>query len=239
VSTTANPYLLAHGSHPNPEDGRCAMEWVSYLAGEVHSDKPVCVSPFLREMGIALNDRWDEETRQKLRPYLARMIGTAGDGRDPERRQMVVDWLARFATPKYLDLAGRHETAERLRQLPDGLSIENLRRVLEEAKTEAQAARTEARAKFPAAAYAAAYAAYAAAAYAAAYDAYAYAYAAVAAAPSLDELRKRCCDAAMERLLPVRDEVNRSMLELLGRMLPTEPIQIPVAEDHALVCALP
>ena len=40
-------YTLAYGTHP-ARGGRCAMEWVSHLAGEAHSDQPACVSPVLR-----------------------------------------------------------------------------------------------------------------------------------------------------------------------------------------------
>lgn len=65
-------YSLSAGSHPTAEDGRCAMEWVSYLAGEPHSDTPVCVSPLLTNFCISLNDTFPDEMRQKLRPYLAR-----------------------------------------------------------------------------------------------------------------------------------------------------------------------
>ena len=39
----SSDYTLAYGTHANPEDGRCAMEWVSHLAGEPHSDQPRCV----------------------------------------------------------------------------------------------------------------------------------------------------------------------------------------------------
>ena len=77
----SNPYLLAHGAHQTADEGRCAMEWVAYLAGEKHSDQPVCVSPVLRRYCISLNDRLGDDERQKLRPYLARTIGTAGEGR--------------------------------------------------------------------------------------------------------------------------------------------------------------
>ena len=49
-------YWLSSGAHQRVEDGRCAMEWVSYLAGEPHSDQPVCVSPMLRAFCISLND---------------------------------------------------------------------------------------------------------------------------------------------------------------------------------------
>src|SRR5690242_21404680 len=78
---TMTEYHLSHGKHETASEGRCAMEWVAYIAGEPHTDQPVCVSPVLRSFGIALNDNWDDEQRQKLRPYLARCIGTAGDGR--------------------------------------------------------------------------------------------------------------------------------------------------------------
>ena len=81
----SSDYTLAYGTHASPNDGRCAMEWVSYLAGEPHSDQPVCVSPVLRSMCIALNDGLDQEPRQRLRPYLTRTIGTANDGLDAAR----------------------------------------------------------------------------------------------------------------------------------------------------------
>ena len=55
----SSDYTLAYGTHATPEDGRCAMEWVSYIAGEPHSDQPGCVSPVLRAFCIALNDGLD------------------------------------------------------------------------------------------------------------------------------------------------------------------------------------
>ena len=33
----SNDYALAYGTHASPLDGRCAMEWVSYLAGEARA----------------------------------------------------------------------------------------------------------------------------------------------------------------------------------------------------------
>src|ERR1700683_5091819 len=75
-------YTLANGTHSTPDDGRCAMEWVSYLAGEPHGDEPACVSPVLRAFCTTLNDRLEDGPRQRLRPYLARTIGTVDDGLD-------------------------------------------------------------------------------------------------------------------------------------------------------------
>jgi hypothetical protein len=73
-------YTLAYGTHPNPQDGRCAMEWVAHLAGERHSDQPGCVSPVVRALCVALNDGLNCTERQRLRPYLTRTIGTTADG---------------------------------------------------------------------------------------------------------------------------------------------------------------
>src|SRR5690349_5040779 len=124
-------YNLSKGSHKTAEAGRCAMEWVAYIAGEPHTDQPVCVSPVLRSFGISLNDNWDDEQRQKLRPYLARCIGTAGDGRDQERGWLAMDWLIREFTPAFLELVpakyGDSATyAEKLRACGPVLSVHAL-----------------------------------------------------------------------------------------------------------------
>ena len=204
TTAATDPYFLSQGAHPTPEKGRCAMEWVAYLVGEPHSDQPACVSPVLRRFCIAFNDRLGDQDRQKLRPYLARTIGTAGDGQDPERLRICSDWLTREVMPTWLDLAGRAETAQRLRTLPGELTAENVARILGEVREDVYEARTQARQRLlqrvreeckrrgltaaAAAAAAAAYAyAYADAAYLAADAAYAdAAYAAAADAADAD-----------------------------------------------------
>src|SRR6202042_1166465 len=140
----SSDYILAYGTHASPGDGRCAMEWVSYLAGEPHSDQPICVSPVLRAMCIALNDGLEQEPRQRLRPSLTRTIGTAHDGLDTWRGWMAMDWLARVYTPAWLHLAGLTETARRLQAAPEIHDPEGLTReleLLEDARREARAAR--------------------------------------------------------------------------------------------------
>jgi hypothetical protein len=140
-------YTLAYGTHASPQDGRCAMEWVSYLAGEPHSDQPTCVSPVLRAMCIALNDGLDHEPRQRLRPYLTRTIGTANDGLDTTRGWMAMDWLTRTYTPAWLHLAGLAEWGERLEAaaaVTDAASLRPALALLEDARREARAARARA-----------------------------------------------------------------------------------------------
>jgi hypothetical protein len=131
-------YRLAYGTHSTPEHGRCATEWVSYLAGERHSDDPACVSPVLRAYCTSLNDSLKDGPRQLLRPYLARTIGTADDGLDEARSWMALDWLIRTYVPTWSAAAGlsgaAHELADlapvmRASELPGALvALKNARR---------------------------------------------------------------------------------------------------------------
>jgi len=234
-------YFVSKGSHATAEDGRCAMEFVAYLAGEPHSDSPVCVSPLLRGYGIALNDVLPDDLRQRLRPYLARCIGTAGDGRDMERSWLAMDWLIRTYVPAWLALtpalAGH---ASVLRALPPVLAAENLTRAMESLS----AARDAAGAASWGAAGAAAGDAARDAAWDAAWDA--------ARNAAWDAARDAAWDAARDAawaaawaaagaaaraaLAPTVRELQVSAIELLDQMLPTEAIEIPVAEDAELIC---
>ena len=109
---------LARGSHRSLEEGACLLEAVAWFAGEPHTDSPACVDPFLAEYGRSLNDRLPDEERQLLKPFIARMAGTAGDGLGQARLNLAVDWNARVGMPRLLDAAGLHEHAEGLRALP-------------------------------------------------------------------------------------------------------------------------
>ena len=134
---------LDKGAHSSFEEGHCALEVVSWLAGEGFTDAPECASPVLRSYTIALNDRWAADQRQKLVPFLPRMIGTAGDGKDEVRSFMALDWLVRSFTPAWLDLAGLSAEASELRSLRrivDLAAVKAAGPVLRVAQTKAAAA---------------------------------------------------------------------------------------------------
>jgi hypothetical protein len=114
----ADEHGLSHGRHATPPDGMCAMEWVSYLAGEPHGDQPACVSPVLRAFCTTLNDGLQRAQRQRLLPYLTRAIGTAGDGLDTARSWAAMDWLVRTYATRWVAAAGLSGAARSLASLP-------------------------------------------------------------------------------------------------------------------------
>lgn len=139
-----NRIELAHGGHDNRDDGVCATEAVAWLAGEEHSDHPKCLSPILGQFLRTWNDALDGEGRRRLKPYLPRTIGTAGDGKDDLRGWLCADWLIRVYTPAWLELGGVKESAAALRVLApitDWAGVENARPGIATAKKEAAVAR--------------------------------------------------------------------------------------------------
>ena len=260
-------YTLAWGTHANPDDGRCAMEWVSYLAGEPHSDQPRCVSPVLRAFCTALNDSLEDEPRQRLRPYLARTIGTADDGLDEVRSWMAMDWLIRTYTRTWLGVAHLPGAARRLADLPEVVSSWDLGPALEAlniARGESRAAWSAALSPVRAATRTPWGAGRAAARQAAWASAGAAAWAAArVAVGDIDGDRARALareiggdaaatigrdaragasraaarDGARAALAPIIEELQGSAFSLLSRMLPTAPLAVPVASTSSAVYA--
>jgi hypothetical protein len=224
----------------------CAMEWVAYLANEPHTDQPVCVSPVLKSFCIAFNDALPDDQRQRLRPYLARCIGTAGDGLDERRAWMATDWIVTVYAPAWLDLAGLHDHAQNLRALAITNAtaakaalpaIREARKAMSAAWAAAgDAASSAASAAASSAAWVAASAAARAAARAAAWVAAGDAASAAARVAARSAARAAAGDA----LAPTVTQLQDSAFDLLDRMLPTEAVEIAEpyrAELRRLVAA--
>jgi len=125
----------------------CVMEWVARFNGlpEVDvSDEPDCTSRVLRAFAVAFNDGVDDETRQRLIPFIPRLVGTAGDREaDAVRAWLATDWLVRVFTPAWLRKAGLTAEADALLALPELTSAELARSaqpIIEAAQKKAYAA---------------------------------------------------------------------------------------------------
>jgi len=111
--------LLSGAHEPNSEGQMCVMEAVAYVAGEEWSDSPACASPVIAAFMRSWNDSLDQEGRQRLKPYIPKLVGTAASQEVEERRSfMAGDWQVRVFTPAWLELAGVTEEAAALRELP-------------------------------------------------------------------------------------------------------------------------
>jgi hypothetical protein len=135
---------LRSGGHRSPEDGMCVMEAVAYVAGEPHSDHPECACPIISAFLRRWNDDLDDEGRQKLKPYIRKLVGTRSTKAIEQKRGLLVaDWLLRVHTPAWLDLAGLKEQGDKIRALPELGSwnaLGDFRPALAEAKGKAAAA---------------------------------------------------------------------------------------------------
>ena len=85
---------LQSGKHEAGQ-GFCFMEAAAFIAGEDHSDHPACVCRVLGIFARRWNDHLKIETRQKMKPYIRLVIGTAGDGFGERRSWMIIDWCVR------------------------------------------------------------------------------------------------------------------------------------------------
>ncbi len=138
---------LERGEHTKAQAAKghaCLLEWTAIFAGVDYGDHPTCTSPVLGAFGRSLNDGLPEEQRQRLIPFIPRLVGTAGDpAADEVRAWMATDWLVRTFTPTWLRKAGLTAHADALIALPELTSTELATAalpIIEAAKKDAYAA---------------------------------------------------------------------------------------------------
>jgi hypothetical protein len=86
---------LSRGKHSSEEHGACVMELASMLAGEPFSDHPQCVCPVIAAVLRAYNDWTDDERRQELYGYAAKVVGSRASTRiERARAKQIIDWIS-------------------------------------------------------------------------------------------------------------------------------------------------
>jgi hypothetical protein len=97
--------VLSHGGH-SPGTDMCFMEAASVAAGEEWSDHPTCASKVIGAFGRGINDAMDEESRQSLKPYVLKVLGTAASvGVEVKRAKLAADWAQQFENANALNAA--------------------------------------------------------------------------------------------------------------------------------------
>jgi hypothetical protein len=80
----------------------CIMSFVAFMAGEYFGDRPKTASQIIRKFVIPLNDRVDPATRQRLKPFAPRIIGT-NDEHEDDRAALIWQTVIREILPVALD----------------------------------------------------------------------------------------------------------------------------------------
>lgn len=108
-------FQLLPYAHATAQDGLCAMEAVAWLEGLPHSDHPVCTCPVIAGYVRSLNDTLPHKKRQRLTPYLPRLVNTVSPSHEWERLHYLVSrafgshWLIVLRAYKLNDVAAEFE----------------------------------------------------------------------------------------------------------------------------------
>ena len=139
--------VLAEGAHEPPTNGvvdACIMEAVAWVAGEPWSDHPACASQVIGAFLRSWNDTLPDDARQTLKPYVARLVGSAGTTEQEDARAwMALDWLVRTYAPAWLRLAGLTAQADTLAGLGEfmaGMDVPAIRPTINAVRMDADAA---------------------------------------------------------------------------------------------------
>jgi len=114
---------LRHGNSDHPRNGACLLDAVSWFAYGKLGDHPECACPVITKYAIIINDTLPDGERQKLKPFIFRLMGS----RDPASEQARAEYLAWQAitvfAPLALDAAGVEDQAAKLRGFDKSLGL--------------------------------------------------------------------------------------------------------------------
>ena len=110
-------FELQPGFHGAPEDGLCVLEAVAWMAGLPHSDQPACVCEVLATLLRSTNDHMPHFQRQRLIPFLPRLIDTRNPALANPRATALAWRAVTVFAPIPLAAAGLLEPAAALSQI--------------------------------------------------------------------------------------------------------------------------
>jgi hypothetical protein len=93
---------LLRWSHDSPEEGLCPMEMVSFLEGLAHTDEPDCTCKVITAYVHRVNDMLGDD-RQRLIPYLSRLVGTVSEEHQADRVEIVLRFTLSTLVPLAVD----------------------------------------------------------------------------------------------------------------------------------------
>jgi hypothetical protein len=105
---------LRQGTGKSLDERICVMQAVDYVTTGGLSDHPDCACSALTRYAITVNDRADDEQRQKLKPLILKLVGTR-DGKTKERAEFLAHHSITVVLPLLVEQLGLTSEAEKLR----------------------------------------------------------------------------------------------------------------------------
>jgi hypothetical protein len=140
-------FKLSKHDHETSEQGLCAMEAVAWLEGLPHSDRPECTCPVIGAYVRSINDLMPDAERQKLIPYLSRLVGTVSKEHERERAEYLAWQALTVFAPAALRARGVEDWAVKLegvKTLEEGRDVAREARNADPSASAAAAASTSA-----------------------------------------------------------------------------------------------
>lgn len=113
---------LKFGKHKDRNDGLCLLEAAAFVAGEPHTDRPLCVCPVIAEYCRGLNDaKWlnDEDRTEYLMPLADVILDTVNQDKEAERAAHFIEIASRSVLPHYMMCCDRDDLVRLTLALPD------------------------------------------------------------------------------------------------------------------------
>jgi len=106
MSTVSHQTIkLSKGKHSSPGDGACVMELASMLAGEKFTDHPQSVCPAIGSFLRAYNDAVEDDRRQDLYAYAARVVSSRSSAEvERTRAERLLEWAAERSARRWTRL---------------------------------------------------------------------------------------------------------------------------------------
>jgi hypothetical protein len=111
--TTYRIPRLRYGAHDSPEDGVCAMELLAFLEGHAHSARPPCTCEVVTAYVHRFNDLMEDD-RQRLIPYLGRLVGTVSKEHQADRAERALRRVLVTLVPVIVNRMGSRKCAPAL-----------------------------------------------------------------------------------------------------------------------------
>jgi hypothetical protein len=117
---------LKFGKHKDREHGLCLLEAAAYVAGEPHTDRPLCVCPVIAEYCRVLNDaNWlnDDDRTEYLYPIVEKIINTLKPESEEWRAARLIETASRSVLPYVMMCCDRDDLVRLTLAKPDIVGV--------------------------------------------------------------------------------------------------------------------